>query len=286
VHDVTFYDDKYFRLDKSLSKKYPWNLLVTPHKKLTYICVSQFLKDNLLETFKKAKHIPEIVVIPNVHDIPKFLQLTPIMRSFYDYMNGAESDLIACIPVRAVPRKKLEVAIEITRVMVKKGINFKLLLTANVDYKRVENTQYYTMLKGLIVKYKLENHVYFLEEFFQKYNVKGKPAQRIPIPEVYLISDFLLMTSVIEGFGLPIIEAGVLRCPIFANDIPPFREIGSTNINYFSIKDKPEKIANFILKHITEQPQSYFYRKVIQQYSMKKTFKTTILPFIEKLVKS
>jgi len=87
----------------------------------------------------------------------------------------------------------------------------------------------------------------------------------IPIPELFLISDFLLFTSRVEGFGLPLLEAGLMRCPIFTVDIPPLREIGSTNINYFTLDTKPEQIADFILENIKKMPQAYFYRKIIKK---------------------
>ena len=206
------------------------------------------------------------------------------MRAFYDFIDGRQSDLIACIPVRAVPRKNLELAIAITKEILKKGINFKLILTANVDYKRPENLQYYYKLKELVKENNLEKNIFFLEEYFQHYFTQvqpKKPIPSIPIPEVYIISDFLLMTSVIEEFGLPLLEAGLMRCPIFASDIPVFREIGTTNINYFSLKDQPAKIADFILTKMKFMPQAYFYRKVINQYSLHLEFKNLIIPLIE-----
>ncbi len=284
VHDMVFYDDPYVHLDKKLADVYPWSLLIHPIPGLTYVCVSEFLKHNLLSAFGREQ--PKLVtVIPNVHDIPKFLGLSPIMRKFYEEIGGLGSDLIACIPVRAVPRKNLELAIRIARAMVDRGVNFKLVMTANVDYKRVENQHYYEELKRMVVNLNLTRHVFFLEEYFEKYKV-GSIVPPVPIPELYLISDFLLMTSRLEGFGLPLLEAGLMRCPIFASDIAPFREIGTTNINYFSLDANPVKIADFILKKMETMPQAYFYRKVIKNYSLHTTFRTTIVPLIEKLVAS
>ncbi len=284
VHDMVFYDDPYVHLDKKLAEHYPWSLLVHPVAGLSYVCVSEFLKDNLLSAFGNEK--PTMVtVIPNVHDIPKFFGLTPIMRRFYEEIDGLGSDLIACIPVRAVPRKNLELAIRIARAMVDRGVNFKLVMTANVDYKRVENQRYYEMLKKMVVDLSLREHVFFLEEYFEKFK-EDSVVPPVPIPELYQISDFLLMTSRLEGFGLPLLEAGLLRCPIFASDIAPFREIGTTNINYFSLSDEPGTIADFILEQMKTMPQAYFYRKVIKNYSLHTTFRTTILPLIDRLVTS
>jgi len=283
VHNISCFDDPYFGLNPKLKKIHPWKVLLTRQSNLTYLCISNYLKKNLLGSFGQDG-IKKIYIIPNLHDIPKFLGLTPAMRAFYDLIDGRQSDLIACLPVRAVPRKNLELAVEIAREIVARGIKFKLILTANIDYKRVENLQYYNKIKNMVATYKLTGNIFFLEEYFQKYFTTvqpKKPKPGIPIPEVYLISDFLLMTSVIEEFGLPILEAGLMRCPIFASDIPVFREIGTTNINYFSLSERPGKIAEFILAKMKSMPQAYFYRKVINKYSLHGMFRDAIIPLIE-----
>ncbi len=275
VHNINCFDDPYLGLRKELASQYPWNLLVKPVPNLTYICISEYVKKNLLAAFG-SKKLDQIIVFHNLHDIPKFLGLTPVMRQFYGEIDGLGSDLIACIPVRAVPRKNLELAITITRAMLDRRVNFKLLLTANVDYKRAENQRYYEKLKSMVKDLRLAGHVFFLAEYFG-----GSP---IPIPELYLISDLLLMTSAIEEFGLPLLEAGLMRCPIFASDIPAFREIGTTNINYFSLQSDPGKIADFILSKMKTMPQAYFYRKVIKQFSLHTSFRTKMIPLIDRLI--
>ncbi len=278
VHDTAFFDDPNFHLGRKLTEHFPWNLLVTSYKAMTYVCVSDFLRQNLLRALKNDPP-KEVHLVPNGLDIAKFLGLSPVMRQFYDHIDGLNSDLIGLIPVRAVPRKKIEYGIEITRHLVSRGVNFKLILTANIDRKRVENIQYFEKLKEIVKGYHLEQHVFFLEEFFRNH-VPQKPDTRIPMPEAYLMSDFLLLTSSIEGFGLPLLEAGLIRCPIFASDIPPFREIGTTNINYFSLTDDPKRVADFIQSTMKSLPQAYFYRKVVNQYSLKMILKEKILPLI------
>lgn len=52
----------------------------------------------------------------------------------------------------------------------------------------------------------------------------------------------LIFPSVIEGFGLPLIEALYYGCPVMASDIPVFREIGEKRCSYFSI-DTPDSLV-------------------------------------------
>lgn len=280
VHDVVFYNEPNTLLRRKLGNQYPWSLLIKPLPQLTYVCVSKFLKNDILTAFNGLKPT-RIVFVPNSHDIQKFLGLSPMVRSLYEDIHGLECDLIACLPVRAIPRKNLELAIRIARAIVDKKIKFKLLLTANIDYKRKKNLDYYNSLQKLVQRLKLNNNVFFLEDYFKRFATDHKPAPKIPIPELFLISDFLLFTSRLEGFGLPLIEAGLMRCPIFTIDLPPLREIGSTNINYFTSNANAKQIADYILENLKKMPQAYFYRKVIKNFSLHTTFKKRILPLIK-----
>ncbi|MFT5728356.1 MAG: glycosyltransferase involved in cell wall biosynthesis [Desulforhopalus sp.] len=51
----------------------------------------------------------------------------------------------------------------------------------------------------------------------------------------------LIFPSIIEGFGLPLIEALHYGCPVMASDIPVFREIGGNRCSYFTI-DTPDSL--------------------------------------------
>lgn len=279
VHDVVFYNEPDTLLKQELGKQYPWSLLVNPVHGITYVCVSEFLKGDITKAFNGSRP-KKVFVVPNGRDIQKFLGLSPAMRCLYKEIGGDDNDLVACIPVRAIPRKNLEMSLKIARAIIDKGVNFKLLLTANIDYKREKNLNYYNELKALAEKLNINNNVFFLEEYFERFGTDKKPAPAIPITELFLISDFLLFTSKVEGFGLPLLEAGLMRCPIFAADIPPLREIGSTNINYFKLDDNPKQIADFIIQNMQKMPQAYFYRKIIEKFSLHKIFNDKILPLI------
>jgi glycosyltransferase involved in cell wall biosynthesis len=90
-------------------------------------------------------------------------------------------------------------------------------------------------------------------------------------------SDFLLFPSLEEGFGIPLIEAGVLKIPILCSDITIFREICGSGALFFN----PEKIQDCIAKiegliKLKQKDQTYtsdttrkinqFYKKCIKKY--------------------
>jgi glycosyltransferase involved in cell wall biosynthesis len=56
--------------------------------------------------------------------------------------------------------------------------------------------------------------------------------------EVYSCCTCLIMASIDEGFGLPLVEASQHGIPIIARDIPVFREVAGDNAFYFSGEDE------------------------------------------------
>jgi len=59
----------------------------------------------------------------------------------------------------------------------------------------------------------------------------------------YRSSRALLFPSVVEGFGLPLVEAMQRGLPAMASDIPVFREVGRDFLAYFDLQD-PASLAD------------------------------------------
>ena len=53
-----------------------------------------------------------------------------------------------------------------------------------------------------------------------------------------------IIASIDEGFGLPLIEAGLYKSRLIARDIPVFREIGAKSAVYFSTTDDLVDLIN------------------------------------------
>lgn len=61
----------------------------------------------------------------------------------------------------------------------------------------------------------------------------------------------LIFTSVAEGFGLPIVEGLKRGLPVFASDIPVFREIGQEGVVFVDL-DQPDSLADALASHIAQ----------------------------------
>jgi glycosyltransferase involved in cell wall biosynthesis len=67
----------------------------------------------------------------------------------------------------------------------------------------------------------------------------------------YQVADALIMTSYLEGFGLPVVEAGTKNTPVIMSDLPVFREVGegTPKACYFipgSIDDLAKTVGHFV----------------------------------------
>ncbi|WP_419759661.1 glycosyltransferase family 4 protein [Acidisoma sp.] len=55
----------------------------------------------------------------------------------------------------------------------------------------------------------------------------------------------VICPSIAEGFGLPVVEAARMGCPVICSDIPVFREIGSNGVLYFP-PNEPKSLASLL----------------------------------------
>ncbi|MHB1693014.1 MAG: glycosyltransferase [bacterium] len=70
---------------------------------------------------------------------------------------------------------------------------------------------------------------------------------------LYKNSKALIIASIIEGFGFPLVEAAHYNLNIFASDIPVFREIGKDYPVYFSLNSEDDLMQKIISFGQTEQ---------------------------------
>jgi glycosyltransferase involved in cell wall biosynthesis len=57
------------------------------------------------------------------------------------------------------------------------------------------------------------------------------------LADLYAAADCFVYPSLAEGFGIPLVEAAKLGCPVACSDIPPFREVLGHHARFFSPRD-------------------------------------------------
>ena len=71
------------------------------------------------------------------------------------------------------------------------------------------------------------------------------------LQRLYEVSNCLLVASLGEGFGLPLLEAAVHGLPILARDLPVFREVAGDCATYFR-GSEPQELADAIVRWVEE----------------------------------
>jgi glycosyltransferase involved in cell wall biosynthesis len=71
------------------------------------------------------------------------------------------------------------------------------------------------------------------------------------LDSLYAIADSLVLPTLHEGFGLPVLEAMARSVPVVCSDIPALREVAGSAALYFNPRD-PEQIAARIAEAITD----------------------------------
>lgn len=136
----------------------------------------------------------------------------------------------------AYPHKNLERLINAFEIINSQFSTLNLVLVGKEDY-------FYKRLKEKIQKMKLLYKVIFLQ------NVNDEE-----LASLYKNAIALVMPSLMEGFGLPALEAMANKCLVLASDIPSLKETCGDAALYFnplSIDELAEKL-NMVTLHTTE----------------------------------
>jgi glycosyltransferase involved in cell wall biosynthesis len=85
-------------------------------------------------------------------------------------------------------------------------------------------------IRQVVGELQLERHVVFL-----------RGISDAELEWCYQYCELLLAPSLIEGFGLPVVEAMFHHCRIVCSDIPAFREVGGSYCHFVPLEPDPEE---------------------------------------------
>ena len=258
-HDAALRDSDYHieNLDQ-----YPWSLLQKFNQNASYIAISRYRRREL----STLLGVPEdlIKVIPNGIDIKSFLRISDSVWKIATRESFFDDDLVMLFPSRILKRKNYELAINITKELLSSGQKCKLLMTAPFDPHNPATIKYYHHLCNLVEKMQLENQILFLSGPRSKYGLKIGYRE---LQDLYRISDLLLFTSSKEGFGIPLLESGVMKLPIACTDIAPLREITEDRTLLFRLDDEPAHIAQQIIEFLKTQSTHLMFKQAVSTFS-------------------
>jgi glycosyltransferase involved in cell wall biosynthesis len=270
-HDLSWTNPLYLPL---LHEGPPWSLLRQPAPNTTYVTVSQERRSQLLALWGTASD--RVLVIPNGIDVCAFWRLSPAVRQIVERFGLLERDLVLLLPVRITRRKNIEAAIRAVRCLKERGLDLRFLVSApQAPHHPGLSDRYLDRLKALRAELGVEEEVVFLSDAL------GHNLETEAVAELYTLADVLFFPSAQEGFGLPILEAGLARVPVVLSDIPIFREVGGGDVSLFGLQDPPESVADRILSAL-DTPPSRLYRRVLREYRWEAIVDRQIVPLLRR----
>ncbi|MDK0703815.1 glycosyltransferase [Clostridium perfringens] len=238
---VAFLEKKsiYFTVDKvNAKKKIGW--IHTDYEKVEHdyktdnkyfnkidniVTVSNHCREVLINKFGSCKS--KVNVIPNIISPNLILKMANQEGNYEFYSNN--SNIKICTVCRLIKEKGIDIAIECCELLVKRGINLEWIVVGEGAER--EN------LQKLINKRNLNDR-------FKLIGSRANPYPYIKKCDIYV------QPSRVEGFGITLAEAKVLRKPIVASNIPEFIEQienGITGVIYKDIQEMINSIENLVL---------------------------------------
>ena len=244
--------------------KYPRNLLFKLNPRAKYVTISQERQKQLAELFKVGEK--KIAVVPNGIDVKNLLNISPEIWKFALKYKFFEKDIISFFPTRILKRKNIEKGIDIIYELKKMGLNVLFIITGPPDPHNKEAVEYYDFLFNYREKKGVEKEVVFMHNREMAGGAKIK-IDLHALRNLYRLCDMLLLTSTQEGFGLPLLEAGLFRMPIFCSNIKPLPEVFGDSASYFGLKEDSGKIAKRILNAYKRSIVHKNFKEVMLNYS-------------------
>jgi glycosyltransferase involved in cell wall biosynthesis len=183
------------------------------------------------------------------------------------------------MPVRITQAKNIEFALQILARLKSEGIQPKLVITGPPDPHDPADMEYYRSLLEVRRQLKVDDEACFVYESGPR-SEQGYTIGLSIVRELYRVCDALFIPSHREGFGMPILEAGMIGMPIFSVDIPAAQEIGSGEVMCFSSNDPVEKVARMILAWASSSPTQILRQRVRRNFTWKSIFQHDMLPLL------
>ena len=238
-HDLAWTAPRY---RNELHKGYPWDLLRLNWPGVQKVAVSEFRRGEL--AFIAGLPAEEIEVIPNGISVLDFLEVSKHAREVVETLGLLSAAPLILLPVRVTRRKNIDLALRIVAELRKTLPGAAMVVTGPPGAHNITNQQYLDELRKVRVHLRLEGHAHFLADLSPDFYPDDA------IHGLYRLADLLLLPSLEEGFGLPVLEASQAKLPIFCSDIPSLRELAGAWGRFFPPGGPPEDIATEIAHYL------------------------------------
>lgn len=259
----------------------PWDLLRQPWPKVQHVTVSQARRSELAQLYDVDES--QIEVVPPGVDSADFFGWQPLTSVLVERLNLLAADVILLLPARITRRKNIELGVRmLAELRQQTALDARLIVTGPPGPHNPANDEYLQSLLRLRQEHGLDDAVHFLYEL-GSIQADGDTlhVSEAVMGDLFTLADAMFFPSLQEGFGIPVLEAGLARLPAFCADITPLRETGAHLATYFDPKGNPADIAALIVSTLQSDRPGLLRRRVRQNYSWTGIFNDRIQPLLE-----
>jgi glycosyltransferase involved in cell wall biosynthesis len=257
--------------------RYPWDLLRTYRPDLTYVVVSKRRQIALADLFDCDRDA--IKVVYNGVNPKVLLGVTDEGMALIERLDLLQDDLILLMPVRVTEAKNIEYALRLVAALKEVNPGVKLVLTGPPDPHDAQTMDYFESLQALRGELGVEEEMRFVFEAGPE-GTEGYTIGADVVGDLFRICDLVFMPSHREGFGMPVLEAGLVGVPVVCTDMPAADEIAGPDVTRFSAGEDPVLLADEILSFLDDDPVYRLRRRVRQRYTWRAIFRREIKPLL------
>jgi len=272
-HDIAWGNPQYKWATRD---EYPWKILKEPwNESVIHVTITEVRRKQLAKLWNTSES--RIRVIPNGIDASVIFRWRPQTFRLLDEVGLLSSDIILVQPVRITPRKKIERSLEIIRALVDiTDSKIHLIVSGPPDRHISDGVKYFNKVLKMRNKLGLQDIVRFpcAEPELSDITREG-------VIDLLTLADGILLTSKEEGFGLPVLEAGVARIPVFAEYLETLEEVGNGYVHFFDKDDPPDTIARMILKTLENDQPGKLRRHVRKYFFWDSIYRRYMIPLLK-----
>ncbi len=270
-HDLAWDDPRYAG---DVHDGYPWDLLRTPWPNVRHVTVSTSQQGRLAALYGLPRE--EIAVVPPGVDPARFFRWTDVTQQLIRELGLLDADVLLLLPARITRRKNVEMALRILAAFrARTRLAARLIVTGPPGAHNPANAAYLQSLLDLRRDLGLKDAAHFLYEL-------GVTPTDDTMADLYQLADALLFPSAKEGFGIPILEAGLARLPVFCADILPLRETGDGAAHFFDLRDDPDAIAANVAQVLERDAAHRLRRRALSRFTWRRIVQERVLPLVHR----
>ena len=256
IHDHALLNDRYrgFHDDRRHSR-----LLREPWPNQSLVAISETRRRELAAIYGERP----VAVVPNGLDPISFLGISESTLDLLRRSGAGGARPLVIVPVRITRRKRLELAVAAAAELSRDLPGLRLVVTGPLGHHDADNVAYAGELLEQRARLGLDGCVRFL---FELAGDGTHPVSDLNLTELYRLADLVLLTSEAEGFGLPVLEAGMARTPVVCADVPVLEEVSGGGAHLFSSGSGPAEVADAVRQALGARP-ARFRAHVVEEYS-------------------